>query len=230
MAPKKCRMMLSPVSPSVSLLSCLQECSMHHLGDASQNHNEISHLLKWPLQNGVTQYGNCCQELRETGTCSLSWDVKWCSQYDASSQSWSRSSTSNNPTLSQQNLCVILSNAASWVCLQIQSISRGTFSSGVSDSGWRRKRIWFLFSLAFHVNILSIGHLHPGSFTLVNFNGGWLQSILSGFPVDNEAHNTELCQLTKRDGLYCSSLHKLRCGKLAELGFFLKEWTDSPWD
>lgn len=43
--PKKCRMMLSSVSPSVNLLLCLQESSMHHLGDASQNHNEISHLF-----------------------------------------------------------------------------------------------------------------------------------------------------------------------------------------
>lgn len=140
---KKCRMMLSSVSPSVNLLPCLQESSMHHLGDASQNHNEISHLLRWPLQNGVTQYGNSCQELRETGTCSLSWDVKWCSLYDASSQSWNRSTTSSNPILSQQNLCVILSKAASWVCLQIQSISRDTVSSGVSDSGQRRKGICY---------------------------------------------------------------------------------------
>lgn len=103
-----------------------------------------SHIYSdWPLQNGVTQYGNSCQELRETGTCSLSWDVKWCSLHDASSQSWNRSTTSSNPILSQQNLCVILSKAASWVCLQIQSISRDTVSSGVSDSGQRRKGICY---------------------------------------------------------------------------------------
>lgn len=47
----------------------------------------------------------------------------------------------------------------------------------------------------------SIGHTHPWSFTLVCFSGGWLQSILSGFPVENETHNTELWQLTKRDDL-----------------------------